>query len=218
MTDLVKEENENERQLKSAGKLLVKLCCAIYFVSYITRLDFSATMAEIIQEGVLSESSAGLIGTILFIAYGSGQIVSGILGDRISPGLLIVIGLSVASFVNFIFPCFGKVEVLCVVWGINGFAQAMLWPPMVKLLAAVSERRRLFKRHVLGDFRQSDSDDRDLSDRAALHTMARLAKRFYYSRKSCRRCLCFMRFWFSENSAERCYPRAGRPSRNGFRL
>lgn len=135
MTDLVKEENENERQLKSAGKLLVKLCCAIYFVSYITRLDFSATMAEIIQEGVLSESSAGLIGTILFIAYGSGQIVSGILGDRISPGLLIVIGLSVASFVNFIFPCFGKVEVLCVVWGINGFAQAMLWPPMVKLLA-----------------------------------------------------------------------------------
>ena len=135
MTDLVKEENENERQLKSAGKLLVKLCCAIYFVSYITRLDFSATMAEIIQEGVLSESSAGLIGTILFIAYGSGQIVSGILGDRISPGLLIVIGLSVASFVNFIFPCFGKVEVLCVVWGNNGFAQAMLWPPMVKLLA-----------------------------------------------------------------------------------
>lgn len=135
MTDLVKEENENERQLKSPGKLLVKLFCAIYFVSYISRLDFSATMAEIIRKGVLSESSAGLIGAILFIAYGVGQIVSGVLGDRIPPGLLIVIGLSGASFANFIFPCFSKVEVLCVVWGINGFAQAMLWPPMVKFLA-----------------------------------------------------------------------------------
>ena len=208
MTDSVEKENENEQQLKSSGKLLVKLCCAIYFVSYITRLDFSATMAEIIQKGVLSESSAGLIGTILFIAYGSGQIVSGILGDRISPGLLIVIGLSVASFAG---------SVVCRM-GDQRFCSGDALAADGKAAGAVSERRRLFKRHVLGDFRQSDSDDRDLSDCAALHKMARLAKRFYYSRKSCRRCLCFMRFWFSENSAERCYPRAGRPSRNGFRL
>ena len=128
--------DEIKRPIESSGKLLTKLCCVVYFVSYITRLDFRAAMSEIIRTGTLTESAAGLIGTILFITYGVGQLISGFLGDKISPQRLILFGLLTTSVSNLLFPFFSQTGFLCVIWGINGFAQAMLWPPMVKLLAA----------------------------------------------------------------------------------
>ena len=64
---------------------LYLLLSFLYFVSYITRLSFSATMTEMISAGVLDKEQAGLVGSALFFAYALGQIVSGLLGDRFSP-------------------------------------------------------------------------------------------------------------------------------------
>ena len=45
---------------------LYLLLSFLYFVSYITRLSFSATMTEMISVGVLNKEQAGLIGSALF--------------------------------------------------------------------------------------------------------------------------------------------------------
>lgn len=92
-------------------------------------------MAEMIASGILKKESAGMIGTSLFFTYGVGQLVSGYLGDKIRPEKLIACGLFVTALCNVLMPFTAEVALLCVIWGINGFAQALLWPPMVKLMS-----------------------------------------------------------------------------------
>ena len=113
---------------------IIALCSMVYFVSYFSRKDFAAVMAAMILDGVVGRGNAGLIGTMLFAFYGVGQLVSGYLGDKISPKYLIMLGLSVTAVCNALMP-FIPEGVMIAVWGINGLAQAMLWPPIVKILS-----------------------------------------------------------------------------------
>lgn len=117
--------------------LLAALGWMIYFSSYITRINFGAVLVEFISvEGVL-KSEASVITTVLFITYGIGQLVSGYLGDRISPRWLIFTGLTVAVVSNILLPLVSpNIPVMAVIWGVNGMAQAFMWPPLVKILTS----------------------------------------------------------------------------------
>ena len=106
----------------------------VYFVSYFSRKDFAAVMAGMITDGVIARVNAGLVGTMLFIFYGVGQLVSGYLGDKIRPKYLIIMGLSVTGLCNALMSIVPG-GAMVAVWGLNGLAQAMLWPPIVKILA-----------------------------------------------------------------------------------
>lgn len=68
--------------MKVRYRLLVALACAVYFTSYITRLDFNAALANIVENTAMTKSQAGLIGTALFFSYGFGQVVSGFSGIK----------------------------------------------------------------------------------------------------------------------------------------
>lgn len=122
---------------KKEIRTLAVLAWLIYFSSHITRINFAAVLVEFIQaEGIL-KSAASAITTALFVTYGAGQLLSGYLGDRLSPRLLIFGGLLVASVCNVMLPLASpSVALMALVWGVNGIAQAMLWPPLVKICAS----------------------------------------------------------------------------------
>ena len=113
---------------------LTYLCAAVYLVSYLTRKNFGAVISEyVVAEGV-TKSSASIVTVALFICYGLGQLFSGWLGDRVKPKYVIFAGLAATSALNLAAIAVGSNTVLLtVVWGLNGFAQAMLWPPMVRI-------------------------------------------------------------------------------------
>ena len=113
---------------------IIALCCMVYFVSYFSRKDFAAVMAGMITDGAIGRANAGLVGTMLFIFYGVGQLLSGYLGDKIRPKYLIMMGLSVTGMCNALMSVIPEGAMIAV-WGLNGLAQAMLWPPIVKILA-----------------------------------------------------------------------------------
>lgn len=117
--------------------LLTALCTCAYLVSYLTRKNFSAVLAEFtVAEGV-EKSAASFITVSLFICYGLGQLLSGWLGDKFSPRKIMTIGLALTTAVNFIMPLLGANTVaMTVFWGINGLAQAFMWPPMVKIMTS----------------------------------------------------------------------------------
>lgn len=125
--------------MNQAAKRLAGLCTVIYFVSYLTRHNYAAVLAEIIASGIASDSAAAVT-TVGFITYGCGQLISGFLGDRILPQKLIFSGLLLTTMMNLILPLCQSVWQMCLVWGCNGFAQAFLWPPMVKLLSVLNEK------------------------------------------------------------------------------
>ncbi|MBQ2718552.1 MAG: MFS transporter [Clostridia bacterium] len=114
---------------------IVILCSLVYFVSYFSRKDFAAVMAAMLEAGVLEKGAAGLIGTALFVFYGVGQLLSGYLGDRVRPRYLLAFGLFTTALCNLLFPFFSLPAVRIALWGLNGLAQAMLWPPIVRILA-----------------------------------------------------------------------------------
>ena len=114
---------------------IVILCSAVYFVSYFSRKDFAAVMAAMLETGVLDKGTAGLIGTMLFVFYGVGQLLSGYLGDRVRPRHLLALGMLVTALCNLVFPLVSLPVLRILLWGVNGLAQAMLWPPIVRILA-----------------------------------------------------------------------------------
>ena len=106
----------------------------IYFVSYVTRLSYSSVIVEMTSATGLSKTELSVAVTASFFSYAVGQVISGMLGDKIHPKKLIAGGLAVAVMTNLIIPFCKVPALLAVVWGINGAAQAFMWPPMVKLL------------------------------------------------------------------------------------
>jgi OPA family glycerol-3-phosphate transporter-like MFS transporter len=118
------------------------LFCLVYFTSYITRKSFGAIKLGL-PAGALSDEEIGLIGSALFFAYGAGQLISGFLGDRIDPRRLILWGLGATAVCNAALPfAIGRAPlgVLVLLWAVNGFAQAMFWPPLVKLMSVYFDR------------------------------------------------------------------------------
>ncbi len=116
---------------------LTALCVCAYLVSYLTRKNFSAVLAEFtVAEGV-EKSAASFITVSLFICYGLGQLLSGWLGDKVSPRKIMTVGLALTTVVNCIMPLLGaNTAAMTVFWGINGLAQAFMWPPMVKIMTS----------------------------------------------------------------------------------
>ncbi len=120
---------------KRQKDILVYLCMFIYFTSYVTRINYGAVVSEIVSATGMTKDLVSLPVTGLFITYGVGQLISGILGDRIAPKYLMTGGLVLASTMNILLPLNNHPTYMLVVWCINGFGQALMWPPIVKLLS-----------------------------------------------------------------------------------
>lgn len=127
---------------------IIALCCMVYFVSYFSRKDFAAVMAGMIYDGAVSRANAGLIGTMLFAFYGAGQLISGYLGDKIKPKYLLLMGLSVTALCNTLMPLIPDTAMIAA-WGLNGLAQAMLWPPIVKILSTYLDHKTYVTANLL---------------------------------------------------------------------
>lgn len=116
-------------------KYLTIILSLVYFTSYVTRLNLSAIVQEVINSTGYSKTSFSFVLVALSITYGVGQVVNGIIGDKVKPQLVILIGLTFATITNFIFPFFSfSITILTILWAINGFAQAMMWPPLVRIM------------------------------------------------------------------------------------
>lgn len=127
------------------ARLLFLLCWFAYFTSYIGRLNYSSAMTAMIQEAVLTKSQAGFISMVYFFAYGIGQFCNGMLGDRFHPGKMIFVGLAIAAGANLCMGFVGGFGAMAVVWGINGYAQAMIWPPVIRIFAEMVSREQKMK-------------------------------------------------------------------------
>lgn len=138
---------------------LIFLCAAAYFISYLSRLNYAAVMAEFIAESGLPKATAVKPITAISITYGLGQLVSGYLGDRIKPRHIITGGFILTTIMNFVMPFAApNIGAMTVVWAINGFAQAMMWPPLVKIMTTALDRKTYDRATVLVSYGSSSGN------------------------------------------------------------
>ena len=109
-----------------------------YLTYYLGRVNFSIAKGSIEAEypSVINTEILGLIGTLFFIMYATGQFVNGALGDKFGARKLVSFGLIVSAAINILMGFSnGLVSMMMLLWGMNGFFQAMGWAPSVKTVA-----------------------------------------------------------------------------------
>lgn len=124
-----------ENSISRQAKMIALMCTMVYFASYLTRINFAVMMVKICAEMNALKTELAVVVTGLTIVYGAGQVISGIIGDKIKPQYMLTAGLTVASLCNIAMFFCGTIPAMTVVWCINGFAQSMLWPPIVRIMS-----------------------------------------------------------------------------------
>ncbi len=118
-------------------KFLAWMLTLVYFTSYVTRINFSAIIQAVIIDTGYEKASLSIILVLLSATYGLGQIINGRLGDVFNPTNLIFAGLLTTTVANMLFPlAASSITFMAILWAINGFAQSMMWPPIVKILVS----------------------------------------------------------------------------------
>jgi len=102
---------------------------------YLCRANMSFALPGIAAEFGYSKTLLGLLGTSLFIMYSLGQFVNGQLGDKFGARKLVFTGMIVSALLTIVFSFSTAFAFMLIVWGLNGYFQAMGWSPQVKTMA-----------------------------------------------------------------------------------
>ena len=119
---------------KKTVRRITLLFMLTYFVSYVTRVNYGAVIVEMVNATGYGKPLLSLALTGSFITYGVGQVVSGFAADRVSPKRIVASGIALSSAMNLLIPFCTSPLLMTAVWCVNGFAQAFLWPPIVRLM------------------------------------------------------------------------------------
>ncbi|MEX2285723.1 MAG: MFS transporter [Planctomycetaceae bacterium] len=110
-----------------------------YGAFYFCRTNLSAAVPG--MESAISEGGLGLtggeVGTILAslkIAYGVGQLLNGQASERISPRVLLALGMFGSAALNVLFGLSTGFYFLLFVWACNGYCQSLGWTPCIRVV------------------------------------------------------------------------------------
>ena len=124
-------EAEKERRSAAAQKYLIGICWLVYTIAQIGRYSYSSNTTLIIDKYGISHAEAGLPATFYFLAYGIGQIITGLFCSRYNKRYVISVALIISTLCNLLL--FFQIDFVYIkyIWGINGLAQANLWPVLL---------------------------------------------------------------------------------------
>ena len=117
-----------------------------YTSFYLCRYNFSYANKSIADEFGFTKSDMSTILSLNFVAYGCGQIINGLLTDRIGGKKAMIIGATGTVIVNLLFGAasfWGMLSLFSLLWGLNGYVQAFGAPGFIKINSSwFSEKER----------------------------------------------------------------------------
>lgn len=116
------------------------LCSVAYLAVYLARNILGAVTPYMIGSGY-SEEYIGSVSSLYFICYAVGQLINGIIGDKVKAKYMISFGLLLAGITNILFPYVSEISLAgaMVLYGGTGFFLAMIYGPMTKVVAENTE-------------------------------------------------------------------------------
>lgn len=120
---------------KTSGRLLFFIAYFAYASIYIARLNLTVASPIMQEQGIMTASQIGIMGGIFFLFYSAGQLLNGYLGDILPPKRMVLAGLFLTAASNLGIGFLPATPVIILLWGINGFAQSMLWGPLLRTIA-----------------------------------------------------------------------------------
>ncbi len=115
--------------------VLFALLFLMHLVVFMTKNMFSAAMASIVEEGVMTKTQTGTITALFWFVYAAFQFIGGFAADKYSPFKLISIGIISGIASNFLIYLNQNYAFVIVVWCLNAAFQFGLWPGIFKMLS-----------------------------------------------------------------------------------
>ena len=121
---------------REAGqRRILVLSWLTYCLAYMLRVNINVVIPALAQTFDYTYTQLGLVTSLYFVTYMTGQVINGYLGDRVSSKLLILVGLVGSALCNLGVALAPSLTVLAVCWAVNGLVQSMLWAPLMKTLS-----------------------------------------------------------------------------------
>ena len=112
------------------------LCSIAYLMVYVARNILSAVTPKLVESGTVTNEYIGVVSSTFFMFYAVGQLVNGILGDKIKGKYMVSLGFLLAGISNLCFMFFMKsLAAASLVYGLFGFFLSMIYAPMVKTIS-----------------------------------------------------------------------------------
>ena len=112
------------------------VCAVAYCTVYISRDILGALTPQLTAGGIFDSAQLGTLSSLFFITYAVGQLINGIIGDKIRGKYMVSLGLVLASGCLFILPSLVEVPYApYVAYATMGFFLAMVYAPMTKMIA-----------------------------------------------------------------------------------
>jgi OPA family glycerol-3-phosphate transporter-like MFS transporter len=116
------------------------LCSLSYLAVYLVRNILSAVSPQMIESGVYSTEIIGSISSAYFICYAVGQLVNGMIGDKVKAKYMISAGLLLAGIMNAVFALVTATPAVAIIaYGLSGVFLAMIYGPLTKVVAENTE-------------------------------------------------------------------------------
>ena len=141
--------NKNEKRTLNKTTLLIALCWLVYTCSYLGKLGYNANITQIEDAFGISHSSAGMVSTFFFFAYGIGQILNGIFCKKYNIRFAVLGSLFVSSLMNLLVGISNNFIIIKYIWLINGAALSVLWPSLIRLLSETLNKKDIARAVVV---------------------------------------------------------------------
>ena len=123
---------------KKKFALILILSWVTYNVAYLCRLNISTVLDKLSVGLGVSVTYLGLASSIYFVTYALGQLVNGIIGDRVNPYKYMMMALTGTGGINLVLAFQTSGSLFLVLWGLNGLFQSVFWSITMRLLAIYS--------------------------------------------------------------------------------
>jgi OPA family sugar phosphate sensor protein UhpC-like MFS transporter len=128
--------------LKSPAGLVLFLTWLLFGMYYVNRFNYSPMIPLLKSDLGISNTQAGWLMALFFIAYTIFQLPSGFLGDRFGPRKALTWGAVISIAGNLIFSQATSFGILSLGQLVNGLGQAMGWTSSLKLIVSWFPRSR----------------------------------------------------------------------------
>lgn len=120
--------------------LIGSLCSLSYFAVYIARNILGAVTPLMLEDPAYTKDYISWISSLYFSFYAFGQLINGLVGERIPAKWMICIGLLGAGVTNFVFSTVTLIPAAAMIaYGFTGLFLSMIYGPMTKVVAENTE-------------------------------------------------------------------------------
>ncbi|MBR2968909.1 MAG: MFS transporter [Clostridia bacterium] len=138
-----------KNKLSSNTGLVIFLCWIGYSVATFGRINLTANIVNFTNVTGVPKTEFGAVGAAFAIAYGVGQLVNGVLCERLNSRWILSIALILSGGISVVVGCLKSIVAISIFWGLNGAIQSMLWCHVIKSISSFGDSKSISKGLVI---------------------------------------------------------------------